>query len=253
MQLNIVIMMIGLGLAQGSEHSASIAGVVRFDGNAPARVVMSTEQDPVCASFYQDQPYLSEGLIINENKTLRNALVYVVGDALVAHTWPLPSEPAVLTMRKCRNEPFMLGIRFGQTLKMVNKDNTGHNVNCNLTAHCFNYGFPPERVLQVLVDTPKLLPAEFRCDVHPWHSSFGVLIDHPFFDVSDEMGRFEITGLPEGEYVVFVWHQLSTIHRNTQRLTLRAGEQADITLTTRPLYPVTKPAPTTAPASNLQP
>ena len=32
-------------------------------------------------------------------------------------------------------------------------------------------------------------------------------MDHPFFAVSDEFGRFEIRGVPPGTYTLVVWHE----------------------------------------------
>ena len=30
---------------------------------------------------------------------------------------------------------------------------------------------------------------------------------HPFFAVSDQLGNYEIRGLPEGSYTLVVWHE----------------------------------------------
>jgi len=39
-------------------------------------------------------------------------------------------------------------------------------------------------------------------------SSWIGVVDHPFFDVTDEQGNFSIEGLPPGEYTVATWHEV---------------------------------------------
>ena len=34
------------------------------------------------------------------------------------------------------------------------------------------------------------------------------VMDHPFFAVTDAEGKFEIPGLPAGEYTVVAWHEV---------------------------------------------
>ncbi len=45
-------------------------------------------------------------------------------------------------------------------------------------------------------DMPERIPV--RCDVHGWMSSWVVVVDHPYHAVTDEDGRFEISGIPPG-------------------------------------------------------
>jgi hypothetical protein len=47
---------------------------------------------------------------------------------------------------------------------------------------------------------------ELKCNVHSWMHSYIPITDHPFFDVSDEQGSFEIKNVPAGKYVLEAWH-----------------------------------------------
>jgi len=55
-------------------------------------------------------------------------------------------------------------------------------------------------------------------------------LDHPFFAVTDERGRFEIKGLPPGEYTLEAWHE----ELGEQRSTLRIEGAATADFTFRP-------------------
>ena len=55
-------------------------------------------------------------------------------------------------------------------------------------------------------ETPEVM-IPVRCDVHKWMSAYLGVVDHPFFAVTAPDGRFELTGLPAGSYVVEAWHE----------------------------------------------
>src|SRR6185295_1004232 len=43
---------------------------------------------------------------------------------------------------------------------------------------------------------------------HPWMSAYVCVCAHSFFAVTDSNGRFAINGLPTGDYVIGLWHEL---------------------------------------------
>ena len=46
-----------------------------------------------------------------------------------------------------------------------------------------------------------------KCDVHGWMSCYAGVLNHPFFAVTGKDGKFEIKGVPPGEYTISVWHE----------------------------------------------
>jgi uncharacterized protein (DUF2141 family) len=67
------------------------------------------------------------------------------------------------------------------------------------------------------------------CDMHPWMNAYIGVLDHPFFDVTGETGRFSIAGLPPGTYVIEIWHE--RLGTQTQEVDVSAGEAKDLTFT----------------------
>lgn len=47
----------------------------------------------------------------------------------------------------------------------------------------------------------------FKCDVHPWMFAYVCVMEHPFFDVSNEDGTYRIPDLPPGEYTMEAVHR----------------------------------------------
>jgi hypothetical protein len=71
-----------------------------------------------------------------------------------------------------------------------------------------------------------MIPA--GCDVHPWMRSYISVVDHPFFAVTDEDGKFEIKGLPAGEYEIEAVHE--KLKSTTGKITVKDGESAKLDL-----------------------
>jgi uncharacterized protein (DUF2141 family) len=69
----------------------------------------------------------------------------------------------------------------------------------------------------------------FKCDVHGWMNAYVGVLDHPFFAVTGEDGKFAIKGLPAGSYTVEAWHE--RLGATTQSVTLGAKESKDVSFT----------------------
>ena len=96
----------------------------------------------------------------------------------------------------------------GQKLLIRNSDPTLHNVHAMPAANAeFNSGQPFQGMeLEHTFDKVEVM-VPFKCDVHPWMSSYMAVLDHPFFGVSGEDGSFSIDNLPAGDYVLEAWHE----------------------------------------------
>jgi hypothetical protein len=69
----------------------------------------------------------------------------------------------------------------------------------------------------------------FKCDVHGWMNAYAGVLDHPYFFVTGEDGKFSLKGLPAGTYTIEAWHE--KLGPMTQSVTLGAKETKDVTFT----------------------
>jgi hypothetical protein len=46
-----------------------------------------------------------------------------------------------------------------------------------------------------------------KCAIHPWMTAWVVVLDHPFFAITNETGAFEIPNLKPGKYTLVTWHE----------------------------------------------
>ena len=51
-------------------------------------------------------------------------------------------------------------------------------------------------------------PVTIQCDFHRWMTAHFWVMDHPFFAVTDEEGKYTIPDLPPGKYTLAAWHEV---------------------------------------------
>jgi hypothetical protein len=184
-----------------------ISGIVSFDGDVtPAAQAIPMDADPTCARMHAE-PALNEPVVVGEGNGLGNTFVHVK-EGLAGRTFALPADPATLDQRGCLYHPRVLGVRAGQILKIVNSDETLHNIHAFAKNNKeFNIGQPVKGlVTEKVFDAPEVM-IPIRCDVHKWMAAYLGVVEHPFFTVTRPDGRFTFSGLPSGSYVVEAWHE----------------------------------------------
>ncbi|MEJ2085527.1 MAG: carboxypeptidase regulatory-like domain-containing protein [Acidobacteriota bacterium] len=209
--------------AAASTGTASIHGVTTYNNGDPDTAI-AMDADPVCASLHSDDVH-TEQIVVDDAGNIANVFVYVkegLGGGFSA-----PAESHLLDQKGCQYFPHVSGMMVGQTLVIRNDDPTLHNVHAMPTANAeFNSGQPFQGMeLEHKFDKAEVM-VPFKCDVHPWMSSYMAVLDHPFFGVSGGDGSFSIADLPAGDYVLEAWHE--TLGTQTQSVTVADGESVDV-------------------------
>jgi plastocyanin len=205
----------------------SVTGLVTFKGKPKARKKVSMGADPVCASLHSE-PAMSESMIVGEERDgvypLANVFVYVKS-GLGQGAYPVPDEAIIIDQRGCRYAPHVVGVQVGQEVQFKNSDRTMHNVHslAKKTASSFNRGMPAGSQNAVYTLKNPEVMAKVKCDAHPWMSCYIGALNHPFFAVTGEDGAFTLKGLPDGEYEVEAWHELSLLKAASASVTVAGG------------------------------
>lgn len=204
--------------------AGNLTGKVTFEGNPPPQESIKMDADPVCQMQHSAEVF-TEKVVINKNGTLKNVLVYVK-EGLGDKKFDVPTEPVVLNQQGCQYRPHVMGIQVGQTLKVVNSDDTLHNVHAKTKEDSlFNLAMPFKGLeLEQKFDKDKMV--KFACEVHPWMNAYAGVFTHPFFSVTGDEGAFEIKNLPAGEYTIEAWHE--KYGTQTQKVTVTEGESKPV-------------------------
>jgi len=208
---------------------ASITGKVSFQGTKPKLARIMMDQDPVCVQKHGGQAVYAEDGELNGNGTLPNVFVYVKAGA-EKYNFATPSTPVELDQDGCMYKPHVLGIMVGQTLSILTKDATTHNI----------HPMPQDNREWNMSQAPSAAPLEqkfsrpeimipVKCNQHPWMKAYVGVTKSPFYAVTGSDGTFTIKGLPPGDYTIEAW--TATFGTQEQKMTVGAKESktADFT------------------------
>jgi plastocyanin len=207
--------------------AGSIAGMVKFEGTAPANAPIRISKD--CPQVAGAAP-VNEAVLVGKDGALRNVFVYVKSGLDAAYTFDTPTAPVELVQSGCIYAPRVMGVRVGQPIDVVNSDPTLHNVHAlPMVNQEFNKSQPVQNSHMTHVFTAPEVMVRFMCNVHSWMSSYVGVMEHPYFAVSDEAGHFEIKNLPPGTYTLEAWHE--KFGRKTAQVTVGDKQAQTATFT----------------------
>jgi plastocyanin len=196
-----------------SDGFGTLKGKVVLEGAKPTLKFLVNKGDAgvkdaaVCATA--DVP--NEALLTGaDGKGVKYALVYIPKPTAVSPDAVSAAQAAkvVFDQKNCVFVPHVIGFMKGQTIDIISSDPVGHNVNAKMRANgASNNLLGPG---QKTTFTPKAAegrPSEVTCDIHPWMKAYWLILDNPYFAVTDENGNFEIKNAPAGTQKVVVWQE----------------------------------------------
>jgi plastocyanin len=123
--------------------------------------------------------------------------------------------------------PALLPVRVGTKIEFPNFDDTYHSVFSYSPAKRFDLGRyrPDERPIPSKVfDTPGLVT--LRCDIHEHMRGLILVLDTPYFVITDNDGRFRLSERPSGHYLLKAWIDSKTTRE--QPIDLKDGTAAHV-------------------------
>ena len=199
---------------------ASVSGTVKFDGAAPKPAKIDMSQDPACKGANTAET------VVADNGNLANVFVYVK-DGLGNRTFDVPTQAVVIDQQGCRYHPHVLGVMAGQTVQIKNDDQTTHNIHPTPKDNReWNESQPPAAapIEKNFAREEIMLPV--KCNQHPWMKMYINVVKNPFYAVTGPDGKYEIKGLPPGDYTIaFVQEKLG---EQDQKVTLAAKDSKTV-------------------------
>lgn len=205
--------------AGGVSNGGSINGTITFAGDAPGpKPVEVTKDVSVCG---KTQKY-DEGLIVGDNKGVKNVVVSIT-DIASGKEWTA-SQP--LDQKECVYTPHVVLTPAGAELEILNNDGILHNIHTYSEANpAFNQAQPKfKKKLKKTFANHEYI--RVTCDAHNWMIGWIVVMDHPYYAVTDASGSFSLGDVPAGEYELKIWHE--TLGETTQAVTVEAGGEASV-------------------------
>lgn len=142
---------------------------------------------------------------VNLGRNNSNAAVFI--ERIPGKTFPAPAQKPKMDQIQMVFIPHVLPILLGTTVEFHNSDNVLHNVFTPSPAgDKVNLGTWPKGVVKTYTFKKPGIVA-ILCNVHPEMSAYIVVVETPYFDVTDKDGKFSIKDVPAGDYTLAVWHE----------------------------------------------
>lgn len=180
-------------------------------------------------------PIVSERLLVDpKRKGVCNTLVYLVKPSAVRDV-ALKAVPKEIRFRADRGVffPHVLAAMRRTNILVTTDDSITYNVDVQIPGtegvvawndsqsgeaqiqsfrdrlnHVFMKPLVGQRAsLEILIWAGVPIPMPVVDAIHPWMSAWWLILDHPYFAVTDEDGNFTIRDVPTGSQEVVVWHE----------------------------------------------
>ena len=116
-----------------------------------------------------------------------------------------------LDQRNCEFVPHVQIVRSGTSIIVSNSDKVIHNFHVWCGNRTVLNDVQPEGAPKQEVMLPEAGLHVVKCDIHPWMRGFVMVSDHPYFAITDSLGRYTLANVPPGRYTVKMWRDNWTI------------------------------------------
>ncbi|MGD0791431.1 MAG: carboxypeptidase regulatory-like domain-containing protein [Terriglobales bacterium] len=206
--------------------AGTVSGKVTYTGTPAKQKPIDMSKEPSCAKQHAT-PITVESVVTGPNNALDNVVVYVSSGA--PDDGQVPSQAVTFEQKGCQYLPHVLVMHVNQELKIVNSDQTSHNIHPLAKVNReWNKSQPPGTAPIVdKYDKPEFISV--KCNVHPWmHGEFAVLSTN-HYDVSKGAGDFKLPNLPPGKYTITAWHE--DYGTQTADVTITGNETKEVNFT----------------------
>ena len=146
---------------------------------------------------------------VSDSKELKDTVIKLVD---INKGKPFPTKIQTLIMNRCHMPKYVIGIHNGESLLLENLDPIRHEV---ATYEFSNRGADQKSNRPVDGNTSqfrdvfvKQQTKEFllKCNLHPFLQTRGIMVDNPYYAITNEEGKYSIEDIPPGTYKVIAWH-----------------------------------------------
>jgi len=173
---------------------------------------------PVQAKRYE---IVTKGGVLSTQPPL--AVVYL--DGVFPQPASLPTKQ--VTQKDLTFIPALLPVRIGTKVEFPSLDDTYHNIFSYSPAKRFDLGRyrPDERPIPSQVFDKQGL-VTLRCDIHEHMRGLILVLNTPYFVMTDTAGHFRLDGVPAGHYTLKAWIDSRTTRE--KQVDLKNGQTSHV-------------------------
>jgi len=147
---------------------------------------------------------LSTSVLDRDGEPVSHVVVYAVPDGAAAATARPAPGVAAMGQRDSAFVPHILTVETGTLVEFPNTDKVSHHVYSFSPAKSFELPLYKGNVHEPLkFDRPGVVT--LGCNIHDGMLGYILVVETPYFALTDEHGRARLEDLPSGNYTVQVW------------------------------------------------
>lgn len=153
------------------------------------------------------------------------AVVYLAGKFPKSASLPTKS----VSQKDLAFQPTLLAIEVGTRVEFPNDDDTYHNIFSYSPPKRFDLGrYPPGENPTPSVVFDKAGLVTLRCDIHEHMRGLILILETPYFAITDAHGHFRLTNLPAGRHLLKAWVNSKTTWEHPVDLQQGAALHVDL-------------------------
>ena len=155
----------------------------------------------LCLSLVGSNGTVSGKVTLPNGRPANNAIVWLTGSVR-----PKPLSRAIVDQRDRTFIPHVSVVTVGTQVDFPNNDIVFHNVFTEFNSTKFDLGnYPKGTKKSKVFGQPGL--AVIMCSIHPDMGAYVMVVDTPFYAMTDKKGAYRIEGVPIGHFKAQVWHE----------------------------------------------
>ncbi|MBI3809963.1 MAG: carboxypeptidase regulatory-like domain-containing protein [Nitrospirae bacterium] len=216
-------------------EGGSLAGQVTLKGGKPVPrgFNLVTFPDPVyCGRISNGAGWrLLKEFTIGEESGVKDVVVMLTG---IEQGKPFKFQEPRIEAIDCKFKPFVTVVRDHGKVEVVNMDPVMHDIQAYETSELgprvlfnrpmpmnshhpktagqsaeYHKHIPGDPMVQEIDMTKGRRVFVMQCGFHAYMESWGMVVESPYYALTDQSGRFEIGNIPPGQYKLVVWHPQS--------------------------------------------
>ena len=206
--------------------AGTVSGKVTYTGTPAHQKPIDMSKEPSCAKQHAT-PITTETVVTGAGNTLDNVVVYVSSGA--PDDGQVPAQAVTYDQKGCQYIPHVAAMHTNQELKIVNDDQTSHNIHPLAKVNQeWNKSQPPGTppIVQKY-EKEEFIPV--KCNIHPWMHGYFAVLKTSHFDVSKGGGAFKLPNLPAGKYTITAWQE--DYGTQTADVTISGSETKEVNFT----------------------
>ncbi|WP_259397209.1 hypothetical protein [Shewanella sp. SG41-4] len=196
-----------------------------------ARVVIALTLSSVLFSISAVTAAPQSIVVLNaQGLPAQNMVVYLLPSNPANIVTAVAPQKAEVHQKDKQFSPYITVVQKGNDVAFVNEDDITHHIFSALGPKRFSFKLRHQQEQQIL-RFEQTGHVSMGCNVHDWMSGHLLVVDTPFYAVTNAEGRVTFEHLPADEFKLVVWHPQLKMPDNQQAEPVHLPSENTITIT----------------------